>query len=55
VINIVFMNYLIGHNLQVISQLSRGGLSIVIDGEIARAWMRAIAPLVLLSQPDNAD
>jgi hypothetical protein len=33
VINIVFTNYCIGHNPQVISQLSRGGLNIAVDGE----------------------
>jgi hypothetical protein len=38
VINIVYMNYLIGHNPQVISQLSRGGLNIMTSEEIARRW-----------------
>jgi hypothetical protein len=36
--NIVFTNYLIGHNPQVISQLSRGGLNITTSEEIARRW-----------------
>ncbi len=34
------MNYLIGHNPQVISQLSRGGLNITTSEEIARGWVR---------------
>jgi hypothetical protein len=33
------MNYCIGHNPQVISQLSRDGLIIAVDGEIARYGM----------------